>query len=126
MLNLLRKETRALRHFQILLACSKTLIPYQVNHLRYCIGSSGRFHQLVNNSKRRRDQQEEMKHEKDRVAIIKEKLSNREKQIEDLESRLRNFESQQEIEEENAEKLNKLYQIGLIDINGNPVNSHSE
>ena len=67
-----------------------------------------------------------MKHEIDRVAIIKEKLSNREKQIEDLESRLRNFESQQEIEEENAEKLNKLYQIGLIDINGNPVNSQSE
>ena len=83
MLNLLIKEIRALRYFQNLSVFSKIVILYQVNHLRFFVISSERSHQLVNNSKRRKDQQEE-NNKINRVSIIKEKLSQREKLIEDL------------------------------------------
>ena len=56
---------------------------------------------------------------------MNEELKQKEMQTEDLESRLRDFESQQEEYDENAEKLNKLYQMGLIDVEGNPI-SHNE
>ena len=52
---------------------------------------------------------------------MNEELKQKEMQIEDLESMLRDFESQQEQYNENAEKLNKLYQMGLIDVEGNPI-----
>ena len=48
-------------------------------------------------------------------------MKQKEMQIEDLESRLRDFESQQEENNDNADKLNKLYQMGLIDNKGNPI-----
>ena len=52
---------------------------------------------------------------------MKEEMKQKEMQIEDLESRLRDFESQQEENDDNADKLNKLYQMGLIDNKGNPI-----
>ena len=48
-------------------------------------------------------------------------MKQKEMQIEDLESRLRDFESQQEENDDNADKLNKLYQMGLIDNKGNQI-----
>ena len=56
---------------------------------------------------------------------MNEELNQKEMQIEGLESRLRDFESQQEEYDENAEKFNKLYQMGLIDVEGSPL-SHNE
>ena len=52
---------------------------------------------------------------------MREELKQREIQIEELEARLRDFESNQNESDENTDKLYNLYQMCLIDINGNPI-----
>ena len=49
------------------------------------------------------------------------KLQNQEKAIKELVQKVRDFESIKEDKDQFAEKLGRLYDIGLIDMDGNPI-----
>ena len=49
------------------------------------------------------------------------KLQNQEKAIKELVQKVRDFESIKEDKDQFAEKLGRLYGIGLIDMDGNPI-----
>ena len=89
------------------------------------LGSNGRFYNLMNTSKRRRDE----KIEKDKKNIefdeMKKIVKEHEDTIDKLIKKVEYYEDEKVNSNENAEKLNKLYKMGLIDENGEPVKNFS-
>ena len=98
----------------------KEIHVYQVSSRRQYGGSSVDF---INWSTTARGEAERKEARIIEIAYMREELKQREIQIEELEARLRDFESNQNESDENTDKLYNLYQMCLIDINGNPIDN---
>ena len=57
---------------------------------------------------------------------MQEEITLQKKKIRDLENEINRFEASNREDDENADKLNRLYKLGLIDENGDPVAQNSE
>ena len=79
------------------------------------IGYNGRFYQLIKNSKQKRDNKAKKEEEKKGKDDILQSLEEQNMYIQELEQKIDNFERKQVEHLENAEKLGKLYDEGVID-----------
>ena len=68
-----------------------------------------------------------MKNEEEKEQMNKEGLIRTQRnKIQELEDRLEDFEKIQESSEAHLEKLSKLYNMGLIDSDGEPINKNED
>jgi demethoxyubiquinone hydroxylase (CLK1/Coq7/Cat5 family) len=73
--------------------------------------------------KRRFDKMEEDKN-KDEIKDLKELSDKKEEEIVKLEREIQAFRDQELDHQDNAEKLHRLYQLGIIDKDGEPVDQN--
>ena len=85
------------------------------------IGTAGRFHQLVKNFGQRRDRMYYEEVTKEERKDISERLDSKDKKIESLLSKIKDFEEKIADQEKNSELLARLYDSGIIDEDGWPV-----
>ena len=85
------------------------------------IGTAGRFHQLVKNVGQRRDRMYYEEVTKEERKDISERLDSKDKKIESLLSKIKDFEEKIADQEKNSELLARLYDSGIIDEDGWPV-----
>lgn len=84
------------------------------------LGTSGRFHQLVKNSNQRRNNKvtkENTTIEIERNYIVQKKI------IQRLEEKMEEFEERIEDGKINSERLQSLFEAGIIDSKGNPIDT---
>ena len=86
------------------------------------VETNGRFHSLINNSKRRRDNNEKEERQEIEVVELKERVAEQEKEIVKMMAKLQNFETLRADFDDYEEKLNRLYKMGIIDTEGFPIN----
>ena len=63
----------------------------------------------------------EIEEEKTKELKFKSEIGSLSNKISQLQARIHEYKEKLKVEEENSEKLNKLYQTGYIDENGNPL-----
>ena len=85
------------------------------------VETNGRFHSLINNSKRR-DNNEKEELQEIEVVELKERVAEQEKEIDKIMAKLQNFETLYADFDDYEEKLNRLYKMGIIDTEGFPIN----
>ena len=81
----------------------------------------GRFHQLVKNSKRRRDNIREHENKEMEDKAIQDHISEQEEIIENLKNKLDECKQRIEDYQKDTDVLQKLYQEGYIDLDGEPI-----
>ena len=86
--------------------------------LKYCKGQSGRFSQLLRSGRKRKH--EEVKEEEKKILTkgIKSVKLEKDKAIEQLKEQIEKFESLKMKYLDNEDKLHKLYEMGVIDNDG--------
>jgi archaellum component FlaC len=75
----------------------------------------------VNNSKRRRDAKLEEEKQKDESKEVRHTLEQQHMKIDEIKARLADFENKNVILVDHAEKLSKLFRLGVIDEDGNYI-----
>ena len=88
---------------------------------KHFVETNGRFHSLVNNSKRCRDNNEKEKQKQVKVMELRERVTKQEKEIDKMMAKLQDFETLNAEMEDYEEKLNRLYKMGIIDSEGFPI-----
>ena len=90
------------------------------------IETNGKFANMVKGSKKKREgkKQKRENHEEEKVGA--ELIDQKNRKIEELEQQLRIFEKMKIENNKNGEKLNKLYQLGMINDQGEPVSNEME
>jgi ABC-type transport system involved in cytochrome bd biosynthesis fused ATPase/permease subunit len=86
----------------------------------------GKFHHLVKNSRKRRYAKIEKDQKEQEFEDLK--IANEEQQnaIQELKDKVLKFEDVSLRYEENSEKLGKLFELGIIDADGNPIMKENE
>ena len=124
--NMLRREIWNLWCFQNFIDCLKRQQRFQVNSFVYLyIGSRGRFHQLVRNTGAKREKRDSMnnqRYEEDKGAD--DLLEEKEQKIQQLTTQLDEFAEVCLENDENMRKLAKLFDAGIIDENGEPIQNN--
>ena len=89
------------------------------------IGRKGRFHQLIKSSKKKRIEREEKKSQDKREENYSDFINTQKDEIYDLKEELNECKARLEDHEKDTELLKCLYDQGIIDIDGKPVDNRS-
>lgn len=76
---------------------------------------------MVKNSWSKREAKIQKVAEEEEHKKMKSALKEQDKIVKEFKSKLDDFRQTVKIEERNSDKLNKLYQMGIIDMNGDPI-----
>ena len=94
---------------------------HQVNYSYKCIERRGGFHQLVKNSKQRRNEKEHGSKEEIKEKELNKLIHNQEEEIDSLKDELREWKDRLEDHSRDSEILKRLYEQGYIDLDGKPT-----
>ena len=92
----------------------------------HTLGTNGRFHQLVKNSRKRRDDHIEEEKKGEEFTEMRAQVHTQENLIWELKSRLDHFEKDQDYNLKNEEALHKLFEMGIIDEKGELTNNRDD
>ena len=85
------------------------------------IGENGRFSRLLGVSRKRKQHQMEEDKASSNQKELKSKLDDKSKKIEDLITQVDKFKKERVLFIKDSAKLDKLYQMGIIDDHGDPL-----
>ena len=85
----------------------------------------GRFHQLIKSSKAKRSEREDRLKEETKEKNYTDCIKRQKYKIEDLKMELADYKAKYEDLERDTQLLQKLYDNGYIDLEGNPVDEQS-
>ena len=85
------------------------------------LGKHGRFHQLIKNSKRRREFKEDNAKRDEEIKAMEDRVAFQDSKIQNLVEKIQRFEKGQEEADRNADRLNELFQKNVIDQHGNLI-----
>ena len=97
----------------------------------YQLEKNGKFHDLIKSSRKRRDDKEDKMNLEVKYKQLKGEYDQKSILIQQLQEQVDDFQNVYNENQDNIDKLAHLYDIGLIDENGNPIaqnqdHSHEE
>ena len=82
---------------------------------------NGKFHELVKSSIKRREDKADKKNLGKKYEQLKSEYEKKTRLIHQLQEQVDNFQNVYDENQDHIDKLSHLYDIGLIDENGNPI-----
>ena len=89
--------------------------------LYLCLERNGRFHQLIKSSKRKRRERDAQLNEETKEQKFTYYINRQKDEIDDLKNELKEYKVKYEDRQKDIELLQKLYDNGYIDLDGNPI-----